>query len=60
MTDEINYKTIDSDISYFTKKVKRKYGLNVHVVLGGLALKKETRLIPLNTLIDEAYSAMCI
>ena len=60
MTDDSKHKTIDSDISYFINTVKRKYGVNVHVVLGGLATKKQIKLVSLEVLIEEAYSAMCI
>jgi len=60
MTDEIKNKCMDTDVSNFIKKVKKKYGFNVHVVLGGLATTKLSTLVSLETFVDEAYSAMCI
>lgn len=60
MTDEIKSRSMDTDVSNFIKKVKKKYGFNVHVVIGGLPTPKLANLVPLETLVDEAYSAMCI
>tara|TARA_B110000967_G_C18430950_1_gene338495 strand:+ start:78 stop:545 length:468 start_codon:yes stop_codon:yes gene_type:complete len=61
MINNLISENIDSDINLFIEDIKSKYGINIHVVLGGgVANKKQTYLISLETLLDEAYSAMCI
>ena len=60
MIDNLTSETIDVDINHFIENVKSKYGINVHVVLGGLSTKKQINLISLEVLMEEAYSAMCI
>jgi len=60
MIDDLKYKAIDLEVNHFVKNVKSKYGVNVHVVLGGLTAPRMLSLVPLETLAEEAHSAMVI